>query len=179
VANDVLKIFNTISLPILLIDRDYRIAQANQAAFDHLKLSPDKIIGQSCFAVTHRSTRPCWQMEKIRCPVQEAFANKRRVHSIHLHPVQDRHIVEELIATPIDAEDGEIKYVVEEIRDLTALLELQEGVLPICASCKQIRDLKGTWYPIESYLHDHTGADFSHSLCPTCIRRLYPDILDK
>jgi len=49
------------------------------------------------------------------------------------------------------------------------------GLLPICASCKKIRDDKGYWNQIESYISKHTEADFSHSICPECAKKLYPD----
>ena len=50
------------------------------------------------------------------------------------------------------------------------------GLLPICASCKKIRDDTGYWQQIESYISLHSEADFSHSLCPDCATSLYPDI---
>ncbi len=50
------------------------------------------------------------------------------------------------------------------------------GLLPICASCKRIRDDKGYWSQIEGYLRKHTEADFSHGICPECASRLYPDL---
>jgi hypothetical protein len=50
------------------------------------------------------------------------------------------------------------------------------GLLPICASCKRIRDDRGYWSQIESYLRRHTEADFSHGLCPDCVSRLYPEL---
>jgi len=50
------------------------------------------------------------------------------------------------------------------------------GLLPICASCKKIRDDSGYWQQIESYISLHSDADFSHSLCPGCAETLYPDI---
>jgi response regulator RpfG family c-di-GMP phosphodiesterase len=50
------------------------------------------------------------------------------------------------------------------------------GLLPICASCKRIRnDDDQTWQPIEEYIANHSNADFTHGICPECIRRLYPD----
>jgi hypothetical protein len=74
-------------------------------------------------------------------------------------------------------------------RDLTARLQtaavLEEalanvrtlsGLLPICASCKKIRDDGGYWSQIEEYVRDHSNADFSHSICPDCARRLYGDL---
>ena len=68
------------------------------------------------------------------------------------------------------------------------ILELQKafgevrtlrGILPICASCKKIRDDKGYWNQLESYIRDHSEAEFSHSLCPECIEKLYPGYRDK
>lgn len=50
------------------------------------------------------------------------------------------------------------------------------GLLPICASCKRIRDDRGYWNQIESYLTRHTEADFSHGICPECVSRLYPEL---
>lgn len=65
------------------------------------------------------------------------------------------------------------------------LSELQEsldnvrtlrGLLPICASCKKIRNDQGYWVQLEAYVRDHTHADFSHGICPDCARRLYPEL---
>ena len=53
------------------------------------------------------------------------------------------------------------------------------GFLPICASCKKIRDDKGYWNKIESYIAQHSEAEFSHGLCPECARKLYPQFYDK
>jgi len=64
------------------------------------------------------------------------------------------------------------------IKDLTeALAEVKtlSGLLPICASCKKIRDDKGYWNQIEEYVRDRSEAEFSHSICPECAKKLYPD----
>lgn len=52
------------------------------------------------------------------------------------------------------------------------------GILPICASCKKIRDDKGSWNQIESYIREHSEAEFSHSICPECAKKLYPELYD-
>jgi len=59
-----------------------------------------------------------------------------------------------------------------------ALLEVKKlsGLLPICASCKKIRDENGNWQPIEDYIHSHSEADFSHGICSECGPKLYPGI---
>ena len=51
------------------------------------------------------------------------------------------------------------------------------GLLPICASCKRIRNEKdGSWQPIEDYIAKHSEADFTHGICPACANRLYPEL---
>jgi hypothetical protein len=50
-----------------------------------------------------------------------------------------------------------------------------EGILPVCASCKKIRDEKNNWHQIESYIHERSDAEFSHGICPECAKKLYPD----
>jgi hypothetical protein len=52
-------------------------------------------------------------------------------------------------------------------------IRLLQGLLPICAHCKMIRDNQGTWHPIESYLSRHTEVQFSHGICPDCLRKHY------
>lgn len=49
------------------------------------------------------------------------------------------------------------------------------GLLPICASCKKIRNDEGLWEAVEMYIHRHSEADFTHSICPACLERLYPE----
>jgi PAS domain S-box-containing protein len=175
-STDILRtIFDHVSFPVLLIDRDYQIVEANRAALSHVCRRGVDAIGRSCFEVTHALKNPCWHSEDIKCPVKEAFEMRKRVHAIHRHQIKDDLFIEEIIATPLDEVTGEVNYVIEEFRDITELLELREGILPICASCKKIRNVQGTWYRVEEYIHDHTGADFSHSLCPECFRRQLPE----
>ena len=50
------------------------------------------------------------------------------------------------------------------------------GLLPICSSCKKIRDDKGCWNRIETYISEHSRVEFSHSICPDCAREIYPDL---
>ena len=60
-----------------------------------------------------------------------------------------------------------------------ALIEIKQlkGIIPICASCKNIRDDKGYWNQVELYIHEHTGAQFSHGMCPPCMEKWYPDFI--
>ena len=63
---------------------------------------------------------------------------------------------------------SELQKALDEIKTL-------RGIVPICASCKMIRDDGGYWQQVEEYVSSRTFADFSHSLCPACERKLYPE----
>jgi PAS domain S-box-containing protein len=58
-------------------------------------------------------------------------------------------------------------------------VNLLSGLLPICASCKKIRDDKGYWNKIETYISSHSKVEFSHSICPDCAKKLYPDLYNE
>jgi PAS domain-containing protein len=62
-----------------------------------------------------------------------------------------------------------------------ALSEVQQlsGLLPICSSCKKVRDDKGYWQQVEQYLSQRTQATFSHGICPECVKKLYPEYTEK
>ena len=68
---------------------------------------------------------------------------------------------------------------IAEISDAIGKVRTLSGMLPICASCKKIRDDKGYWQQIESYIHAHSEASFSHGICPECAHKLYPEVFQK
>ena len=63
-----------------------------------------------------------------------------------------------------------------ELQNALAQLKTLSGLLPICASCKKIRDDDGYWNQLEAYIQDHSDVVFSHGLCPECAKKLYPQI---
>ena len=62
----------------------------------------------------------------------------------------------------------------ERVEEALADIKTLRGLIPICASCKRIRDDQGFWSQLEVYISEHSGATFSHCICPECIRQLYP-----
>lgn len=64
---------------------------------------------------------------------------------------------------------------ITELKDALDQVNTLSGLLPICSNCKKIRDDKGYWNQIETYIHEHSQAQFSHSICPDCAKKLYPD----
>ncbi|MCP4155778.1 MAG: tetratricopeptide repeat protein [bacterium] len=67
----------------------------------------------------------------------------------------------------------------QELERANAEIKTLSGLVPICANCKSIRDDGGYWHQVEVYVEKHSQAEFSHSLCPNCIQKLYPDLVEK
>jgi len=66
-----------------------------------------------------------------------------------------------------------------QLQDALSKVKTLSGFLPICASCKKIRDDNGYWNQIESYISTHSEAEFSHGICPDCAKKLYPEFYNK
>jgi PAS domain S-box-containing protein len=65
---------------------------------------------------------------------------------------------------------------IKDLQDALGQVKALKGLLPICSSCKYIRDDQGYWSQIEAYISSHSEAAFSHSICPECVKKLYPDL---
>jgi ligand-binding sensor domain-containing protein len=65
------------------------------------------------------------------------------------------------------------------VDEAVAQIKVLRGLLPICAQCKKIRNDEGLFIQIESYIREHSHAEFSHSICPDCMAKLYPEYLQK
>jgi len=68
---------------------------------------------------------------------------------------------------------------IDDLRDALNNVKRLQGLIPICASCKKIRDDKGYWEEVESYIHDHSDVEFTHGICPDCMQELYPEFAHK
>jgi len=187
-------ILESLPHPFCVIDAsDYTIRVANSAA--HMGRLSKNI---TCHAFLHKSTRPCGT-ERHPCPLEIVKQTKQPVTIEHLHYDKDgdpRNV--EIHAYPIYDSEGNVSQMIESSLDVTErkraeeereklIEELQNalakvktlsGLLPICSSCKKIRDDKGYWNQIEAYIRDHSEAEFSHSICPECVKELYPGLYE-
>ncbi|MBU1739931.1 MAG: PAS domain S-box protein, partial [Proteobacteria bacterium] len=62
-----------------------------------------------------------------------------------------------------------------ELQEALERVKTLRGLIPICAQCKKIRDDQGYWHQVETYVRDHSEAEFSHGICPDCMTKLYPE----
>lgn len=95
-------------------------------------------------------------------PMLHSLNHTRR--KAYIQQLKETHANQQLSAT------------VDQLRQAQKEVKTLEGLLPICAQCKQIRDDNGYWNQIETYLHQHSRLKFSHSICPACARDLYPNL---
>ena len=65
------------------------------------------------------------------------------------------------------------------VSEALAKVKVLSGMLPICSYCKKVRDDKGYWNQIESYIDEHSNATFTHGMCPDCVRVFYPELVDE
>jgi PAS domain S-box-containing protein len=72
--------------------------------------------------------------------------------------------------------EEEREKLIKELKNALFQVKQLSGLLPICASCKKIKDEKGDWHQIESYIRDHSEAEFTHGVCPECVKKLYPEL---
>jgi PAS domain S-box-containing protein len=96
------------------------------------------------------------------------LVNHHKVIQCNIRNITDRKKVEE-----------ERERLILKLKDALAKVKTLSGLLPICASCKKIRNDEGYWEQIETYVRDRSEADFTHGICPDCAKRLYPKLHEK
>ena len=77
------------------------------------------------------------------------------------------------------AAEAERERLILQLQDALKHVKTLSGLLPICASCKKIRDSQGNWHNLEIYIRKNTEADFTHGICPDCRHALYPETLPR
>ncbi len=75
--------------------------------------------------------------------------------------------------------ETEREKLITELKSALADVKLLSGLVPICANCKKIRDDKGYWTQVEAFIQDRSDARFTHSICPDCVAKLYPELAKK
>jgi PAS domain S-box-containing protein len=187
------QIFETAADAMRVIDKNYNILRCNKT-FGNLT-GATEAEGRKCFDVfpgslCHTSRCPLCRIiegeERVECHVEKVRPDGGKIHCI-------------LTATPFRQIGGELFGIVEDFKDISHLKQVEaerektiaelrcamnevkilSGLLPVCVSCKKIRDDNGYWNQIEAYVREHSEAEFTHSLCPDCAKVLYPDLKNK
>lgn len=90
----------------------------------------------------------------------------------------DPHILRSKVAVfvQLHQQSKALQRTIADLREALEKVNTLSGLLPICSNCKQIRDDKGYWNQIEVYISEHSKAEFSHGICPECVKKLYPEL---
>jgi PAS domain S-box-containing protein len=181
--------------PFYVIDPvTYRVILANYAAAQ--EVMPRHV---ACYELSHQGSVPC-SSDEHPCPMRRVRETGQPVTVEHIHRFADGSLRSvEVHGYPVFDGEGLLVQMIEYCIDISdrktaaqerealigdlqrALNEVKalSGLLPICASCKQIRDDQGNWNTLEQYISSHSEATFSHGICPECAQKLYPDMCRK
>ena len=182
------KIFETTGTAMAIVEEDTTISLAN-SEFESLSgYSKEEIEnGKSCLDFVLEE-----EQEKIRAYHHTRRIAPERVPNRYEFKFVTRNNDQRDILAAVDMIPGtrqsvvsfsditEMKQTLKRQKELQAQLSIAlakvlSGFIPICASCKSIRNEENRWIQIESFLHEKTEADFSHGICPDCAKRLYPE----
>lgn len=183
-------VLDTIQAGIVVIDPETHVIVGVNAAVGKMVGAPREHILRS---VCHKYICPA---EEGQCPVTDLGQDFDTTEGVLLTASGERvpilktvgsvilagreHLLESFldIAERKKAEE-ERERLIGELQEALARVKTLSGLLPICASCKKIRNDQGYWQQIEAYIRDHSEAEFSHSVCPECAKKLYPEVFDK
>ena len=188
------SIFNS-AIPLCITGKNFEIIQANNAFYETFGRSAQPSGKQMCF-----KSHPSNECHSDNCPLTRIVRGETKVVRDMIKydlAGQEKSFI--VTSRPFLNSQKEIIGIVESFQDITErklaenareelIAELQHafeevnflsGLLPICASCKKIRDDKGYWKKIETYISSHSKVEFSHSICPDCAQKLYPELYNE
>lgn len=194
-AQDALSIvvdaINSTLSGLIITDLNGAVRFANPSFCSMLDYSHDDIVGMNAADVF--STKEIRTFSDVVAIVD---ISKDDSQEFVVESKEGRRFVVEVSASNVTSSSGEIvgrmasfiditkrkeveadrEKLVSKLQDALNKIKTLKGIIPICAACKKIRDDKGYWNQIESYIKEHSEADFSHGICPECAEKLYPEL---
>jgi two-component system CheB/CheR fusion protein len=187
VNNDLVNLLTGIEIPIVLLGAELQVRRFNPSAGKILNL----IAADAGRPITNiRTNIDVPELRQMIVGVMDTLAIKKqeiqdtdgRWYSMTIRPYKtvDKRI-EGVLITLVDINDlkqaeSERERLISELKEALSRVKQLSGMLPICASCKKIRDDKGYWNQIEAYITEHSEALFSHGLCPVCAEKVMSEI---
>jgi hypothetical protein len=183
------KVLDTVDAMIYVADMDtYEILLANKYTREHF----GDVTGKKCWeSIQAGQDGPC-----SFCEYHNLRANGQLLTGAHVSEIQnnrngewyechdesiqwvDGRTVRIQVATNISERKkiaDEREKLIDELQSASSEIQVLRGILPICSFCKKIRNDEGYYEQIEAYIHKHSGLDFSHTVCPVCMKEHYPE----
>lgn len=187
--NQIENILNNV-IPVCITDKDFNIVRANDSYWNIWGKSGSEPIkcydhrpGEDCHTEKCALTQITNGAKEYVCESQKKYNKETHHFILTSKPFFDsKNKVAGIIESFQDITDrkkleDEKARLIDQLQSSLEKVKLLSGFLPICASCKKIRDDKGYWNQIESYIKDHSEAEFSHGICPECAKKLYPEFM--
>jgi hypothetical protein len=167
----------------VVVDKDGRVIKSNYAK----RASGDRIpeignIMYKDYASNHEINMYEELMDAIRSNQIKHFNElryKNKYLSITIAPFSKGAIITSQDITERKIAENDRTHLINELQNALNEVETLRGLLPICAGCKKIRDDQGYWNHIEIYLSKHSHLDFTHTLCPECVKHFYPEYYEQ
>ena len=160
---------------ILVIDKGRQVVYANPTAASLFRQSTDNLVGTP-FGLPIASSGPT-EVDLIR-EDEEPIVVEMRTNRTHW---QGEAVIMAVLRdiTERTRAGEERERIIDQLREALAQVKQLSGLLPICANCKKIRNDQGYWQAVDQYISAHSEAQFSHSICPECLKKLYPDLWEE
>ncbi|MCD4692088.1 MAG: PAS domain S-box protein [Calditrichales bacterium] len=190
------NLLNYANAPIIVWDAEFRITRFNRAFERLTKKSADKVLGkrlnilfpddrreEAMAHIQRTMTGERWEAVEINILRADGAVRTVLWNSATLYAADSKTVVATIaqgqdITERIQVEEERAKLIVE-LQNALAKVKTLRGLIPICASCKKVRDDEGYWHQVETYVHEHSEAEFTHGLCPECAKKLYPEFYKK
>jgi PAS domain S-box-containing protein len=169
------KLLDSIRQAVIIIDKQGQIKLFNQAAVEMWGLIANDL--------RHSLEDMPFFSQQIQEKIQDTLLNRKKNElpecSFTL-PSGDQRFMRMDFAPLTDELNGIVEVIltgtdITKEKQLEQEKKILEGLLPICSHCKKIRDKTQEWVVLEQYIDDHSSARFSHSICPDCVNKYYPD----
>jgi hypothetical protein len=164
----------------IVVDREGRVVKSNKAKITSGDRLPNigDIMYQD-YAARHEIDMHANLMECIHTGTIGFYPElhyEDKILSISISPFPHGAIITSQNITAQKKAELDRIHLIEKLQNALSEVETLRGLLPICACCKKIRDDQGYWNHIEAYLRKHTNTEFTHTLCPECVKQYYPDL---
>jgi PAS domain S-box-containing protein len=147
---------------------DRKISDINLLNEDEIKQEMQKAKENNCNYFNFKNRLASGEIRDVEVYSGPIEVGKRSLIYSVIHDVTER-----------KANEAEREALIAKLKEALAEIKTLSGMLPICANCKKIRDDEGYWQQIEEYIGSHSDAVISHSICPDCMRKLYPEYIAK
>ncbi len=175
---------------ICVHDMEGFMSMVNPASAHALNYDPEELTGRKISDVLAAPYRKRFQFYLDAIREQKSYSglmhvvdrqNNRKIWMFNNRMYEDENHQPYVLCnaqdiTELENNRKERERLIKELQSAIHEVRTLSGLLPICAACKKIRDDKGYWNQLETYITDHSEAEFTHGICPDCRKKLYPEL---